>query len=111
MDTLTCRKVNGAAYGRADDGMDGGVVSWAAHYIPRGTPIRYLLEIDDAHGRDNGGDGTSADETTVRLVFGTADQVEVELPLSVVASVITVLRAAEREAAAHAYGPTGGDAA
>ena len=72
MDTLTCRKVNGAAYGRAGDGMDGGVMSWVAHHIPRGTPIHYLLEIDDAHGRDSGGDcggdGSLADETAVRLV-------------------------------------------
>lgn len=75
------------AYRQVDDA----VTSWAAHWIPCGAPVRYVL---DAGGRS----GRPGDDAAVRLVFGESDQVELGLALSEVAPVIAVLRSAVREA-------------
>lgn len=61
------------------------VASWSAHHIPAGTPIRYIVNATD-------------DEAQIRLLFGPSDQVELELPLSVIPPMLTTLRDAEREA-------------
>lgn len=55
------------------------VASWSAHRIPVGTPVRYVV-------------GAVHDEAPIRLVLGSADQVELEMPVSAVEPVITALR-------------------
>lgn len=67
------------------DGRDG-IASWSAHRIPAGTPVRYVL-------------GAAHDEAPIRLVLGSADQVELELPVAAVEPVITALRHAVRDVA------------
>lgn len=61
------------------------VASWSAHHIPAGTPIRYIVN-------------TTEDEPQIRLLFGPSDQIELELPLSVIPPMLTTLQAAEHEA-------------
>lgn len=76
-------------------GETGGLTSWAAHRIPAGTPVRYLLDPGDAPG----------DEGAIRLVFGAADQLELDLPLSAVPPIMAALRAASAEAGPVPYEP------
>ena len=71
------RNTEGA--GAADD-----IVSWSAHRIPAGTPVRYVV-------------GAAHDDAPVRLLLGTADQVELEMPLAAVEPVIAALRHAVRD--------------
>jgi hypothetical protein len=67
-----------------------GVASWSTHHIPAGTPIRYALNPTE-------------DDACIRLLFGSVEQVELELPVSVAAPIITTLRDAVD--AAGARGP------
>ena len=61
-----------------------GIVSWSAHRIPAGTPVRYVV-------------GAAHDDAPIRLLLGAADQVELEMPLAAVEPVITALRHATRD--------------
>lgn len=63
---------------------NGGVTSWSAHHIPAGSSVRYVL--DAVH-----------DDVPVRLVIGDLEQVELEMSLPEVTSIIATLQEAERE--------------
>jgi hypothetical protein len=67
----------------------GGIVaSWSTHHIGVGSDIRYFLDPDD--------------DAPVQLLIGEHEQINLGLPLSEVASIITTLQAAEREVEARA---------
>lgn len=54
---------------------DTAVVSWSAHYIPRGTPMRHAVDPSD-------------DDAPIRVLIGTQEGVTLEMPVSVAGALI-----------------------
>ena len=62
----------------------GNIASWSAHLIPAGSPVRYVLDTDD-------------NDASIRLVIGGLEQVELEMELPEVSSIVGALQVAKRD--------------